>query len=234
MGMYPVGVSKQAGAVNGAARLPRKLRQTGLPSRPMFARIPSTSLSLWGRTCLLSAFLGLPLYASCTSSEDTEPFVPAVEGASQPSGEGALVSEDDACARLLKAANAAYDRLRCDSPAFPKCPGFLRPGGGSGCYEYYDSSVSACVTTYEGAASCRELSPCLATAKLNDALETCEQVTVVSSSGGVGGAGGAGPTAGAHTGGASEGGAPPLPDAGAPGVSGSPSTAGQTTGGAGG
>jgi hypothetical protein len=157
----------------------------------MFARNPSASLSHWGRTCLTWALLGLPLFASCTSSEDTEPFVPAVEGARQPQGSGALVSEDDACERLLKASKAAYKRLGCTAPKLPECPGFLRPGGGSGCYEYFDESVSACEETYEKAPSCRELSPCLATAELNTELPTCEQVDVVEPVGGAGGAGGA-------------------------------------------
>jgi len=236
MGMYPVGVSKQAGAVNAAARLPRKLRQTGLRCRPMFARIPSSSLSLWGRTCLISAFLGLPLYAACTASEDTEPFVPAAQGANQPPGEGALVSEEEACARLLKAANAAYDRLGCDAPSFPKCPAFLRPGGANGCFEYYDDSVSACVSAYEDARTCHDLSPCLATAERNDELETCEKVDL--GTGGAGGATGVGGApvvvGGADTGGAPAGGAAPLPAAGASGEGGGSSLAGQSAGGAGG
>jgi|GEM_PF-4206012 len=199
----------------------------------MFARNPSASLSHWGRTCLISALLGLPLFASCTASEDTEPFVPAVEGASQPTASGDLVSEDDACERLLKAAEAAYDRLGCSLPRFPECPGFLRPGGGSGCYEYFDDSVSACEETYEKAPSCRELSPCLATAQLNEELETCEKVDVVEPVGGAGGTAGAGPGPVAGTGGMPEGGAPTVPEAGAAGASGSPATAGQSAGGAG-
>lgn len=198
----------------------------------MFARIPSSSLSLWGRTCLISAFLGLPLYASCTASEDTEPFVPAAQGANQPPGEGALVSEEDACGRLLKAANAAYSRLGCEAPSFPKCPAFLRPGGANGCFEYYDDSVTACVSAYEDARTCQELSPCLATAERNDELETCEKVDPgTGGAGGVPGAGGTAAVAGANTGGATEGGAGALPEAGAGG--GSP-VAGQYAGGAGG
>lgn len=202
----------------------------------MFARIPSASLSHWGRACLVSALLGLPLFASCTTSEDTEPFVPAVEGARQPSGEGALVSEDDACAQLLDAANEAYDRLGCPAPTFPKCPAFLRPGGGSGCYEYYEDSVAACVAAYEDAPSCRELSPCLATAVFNDTLETCELVDVGTGGAGGAGTGGAGPVAGAGNGGAPPvGGAPPIVDGGAAGAGGGLDVpvAGQATGGAG-
>jgi hypothetical protein len=197
----------------------------------MLARNPSASLSHWGRTCLISALLGLPLFASCTSSEDTEPFVPAVEGASQPKASGALVSEDDACERLLKTAKAAYKRLGCSPPGFAACPGFLRPGGGSGCYEYFEDSVSACEERYEEAPSCRELSPCLATAQLNEELTTCERVGVIEPVGGAGGAAGAGPVAGAGMGGMPEGGSPTMPEAGAAGASGA--TAGQAAGGAG-
>jgi hypothetical protein len=186
----------------------------------MFARIPSASLSFWGRSSLALALFGLPLYASCTSSEDTEPFVPAVEGASQPKGEGTLITEDDACARLLKAAGDAYDRLGCDVPDFAACPAFLRPGGGSGCFEYYESSVANCETTYKSAPSCRELSPCLAVAERNDQLASCEQID----NPGAGGAGGgAAPVAGAANG---AGGVTSRPEAGAAGaapVSGQPS-----------
>jgi hypothetical protein len=225
MGMYPVGVSKRAGAVNGKARLPRKLRQTRLRCRLMSARIPSASLSPWGRACLISACLGLPFAASCTATEDTEPFVPAAQGASQPSAEGDLVSEDAACERLLKAANAAYKRLGCSPPSFPKCPGFLRPAGGSGCYEYYDDSVSACEDAYDAAPTCRELSPCLATAERNDELATCaREDTGTGGSAGAAGAAAAGAGAGASTGGAAAG-----PEAGASGSS----SAGQAAGGAG-
>ncbi len=162
--------------------------------------------------------------------------MPAVEGARQPAGEGALVSEDDACARLLDAAKEAYDRLGCDAPSFPKCPAFLRPGGGSGCYEYYEDSVSACVAVYEDAPSCRELSPCLATAVLNETLETCELIDVGTGGAGGAGAGGGGPVggAGAGNGGAPPaGGAPPVVDGGAAGMSGSAVVAGQASGGAG-
>jgi len=201
----------------------------------MFARIPSASLSPWGRACLLSALLGLPLFASCTASEDTEPFVPAAEGAKQPAGEGDLVSEEEACARLSKAASAAYDRLGCDAPSFPKCPSFLRPGGANGCFEYYEDSVSACVELYEDAPTCHELSPCLVTAERNDELETCERVGP--GAGGAGAGGAPGVAAGASSGGAADGGAADggaAPDVGGSGASGSSTMAGQSPGGAGG
>jgi hypothetical protein len=189
----------------------------------MFARIPAASLFLWGRSCLVAAFLGLPIFVACTSSEDTEPFVPATEGATQAPAEGSLISEDDACARLLEAALAAYERLGCDAPEYPECPGFLRPGGGTGCYSYYDDSVSACEQAYEDADSCARLAPCLAVAERDDALPTCEQIEMSA-----GGAGGAGSVAGASSGGSSSGGAPQS-DGGAP-IGGA--EAGQPTGGA--
>jgi len=202
----------------------------------MLARIRFASLSRRGQTSLVLALAGLPLLPSCTTSEDTEPFVPAAEGATQPSGDGTLLSEADACSELLKAAQAAYKRLGCDAPEFPDCPGFLRPGGGSGCYEYYENSVKACVATYEGAGACRDLSPCLATVELNALLPSCELV------GGEGGAGGVTGAAGSTSGGAPEGGAT-SPAGGSPGASGAPgapgasgaptSSAGQAAGGAG-
>jgi len=194
----------------------------------MLARIPFASLSRWGRTSLVLALAGLPLFASCTSSEDTEPFVPAAEGATQPSGDGTLLSEADACSQLLEAANAAYKRLGCDAPQFPDCPGFLRPGGGSGCYEYYENTITTCTAAYEHAATCRDLSPCLATAELNDMLPTCELAVGEGGSGGVSGVSG-----GASSGGAPAGGATSQPEGGTPGASGAaPAAAGQPAGGA--
>ena len=178
----------------------------------MFVRIPSASLSRWARTGLVLALSGLPLFASCTSSEDTEPFVPAREGATQPDANGDLLSEDDACAIVHKAAKAAYERFNCDGEV-AECPGFLRPGGGNGCYEYYSDSVTACESAYEDAASCRSLSPCIVSAKRNDELATCETVDTTT-----GGAGGAGPDAVGGAGGIS--GAPPVTEAGAAGVGG--------------
>jgi hypothetical protein len=178
----------------------------------MFVRIPSASLSRWARTGLVLALSGLPLFASCTTSEDTEPYVPAREGAMQPDANGDLLSEDEACATVRNAAKAAYDRLNCEGD-LAECPGFLRPGGGNGCYEYYSDSVTACENAYQDAGSCRSLSPCIVTAKRNDDLATCEAVDT--GTGGTGGVGGAGPDA---VGGA--GGAPPVTEAGAAGIGG--------------
>lgn len=159
----------------------------------MIVRVPP-SLSRWGRCSLGLALSGL-LYASCTTAEDTEPYVPAVSGATQPDPDDDLIDEDEACDRLRSAAEDAYDRLRCPEPAFPDCPSFLRPGGGSGCYEYSAGSVEACEEAYEEASSCRTLAPCVATAVLNAELPSCEQV-VVPGAGGAGNAGGAGPELG--------------------------------------
>ena len=102
----------------------------------MFVRNPSASLTHWGRSSLLAALLGLPLYASCTKSEDTEPYVPAQPGAQQPAGSGSLVSEADACDALRAAYEKSYDDLGCNLPEPPDCPDFIRPGAGSGCYSY--------------------------------------------------------------------------------------------------
>ena len=166
----------------------------------------SRSFSGWGGSSLAFALSAL-LYASCTTSEDTEPYVPAVDGAIQPEASGALISEDDACDRLKSAAEKAYDRLDCEPPTFQDCPAFLRPGGGSGCYEYREGSIEACEDKYAEASSCRTLSPCFATAELNLELATCEQVPVGEGGAGGGAAGGAGPTAGA-AGDAAQGGTP--------------------------
>jgi len=136
--------------------------------------MPSVSRVRWGRLSLAAVLSGLPLLAGCTSSEDTEPFVPAVQGAKQPSGSGKLVGEDAACERVLKAAKSAYARLGCEAPAFAECPGFVRPAGGSGCFEYYESSVASCESSYEDAGSCRTLGPCIVTAERNDSLPSCE------------------------------------------------------------
>ncbi len=190
----------------------------------MSVRIPSASWVRWGRSSLVLALCGLPLYASCTSSEDTEPHVPAVPGAQQPGGEGELVAEDAACERLRQAAEDAYERLGCDAPTFADCPGFLRPGGGSGCYEYRERSVSACERAYDDAPTCRELSPCIVTAELNTDLPTCE---LVSGEGGAGGSGGtgAGPSGEGGEGGqvaAGDGGTPSVPVGGSGGEAGAP------------
>jgi hypothetical protein len=178
---------------------------------------------------LVSALVGLSLVPSCTKSEDTEPFVPAPEGAVQPEGGGALLTEAEACTRLLDAAAAARKRLGCGGPDLAECPGFLRPGGGSGCYEYSENSVESCEEAYDAALTCQTLSPCIATAERNDALPTCEIPGA-----GEGGAGGAA----AGAGGVAAGGAPPFPGAGAPadgGVAGAPvEQGGAPAGGAGG
>jgi hypothetical protein len=190
----------------------------------MIARMPSADSSRWGRasSALLLAVL---LPASCTTDEDIEPHVPSRSGAIQPEAGGALLSEEEACERLLTAAQDAYDRLRCDA-TFADCPTFLRPGGSSGCYEYYEDSIEACEAAYDDASSCRNLSPCFATAEVNLELPTCEQPP--SGEGGAGGAaaGGAGP------GGAAAGGEATVPIGGSPDSGGAPAQAGAPAAGA--
>jgi hypothetical protein len=156
----------------------------------MIVRVRS-SLSRRGRSSLAFALFGL-LYASCAGSEDTEPYVPAVNGATQPEADGDLIGEDEACDRLKSAAEDAYERLGCPEPSFEACPAFVRPAGGSGCYEYSAGSVEACEDAYDAADSCRSLSPCVATAVPNAELPTCEHLVVP----GAGGGGGAGAGAG--------------------------------------
>jgi hypothetical protein len=196
----------------------------------MFVRIPSASSSRWGRFSLVLGFGLSPVFASCANTEDTEPLVPAMRGANQPKSSGDLVPEDEACERLRSAALAAYDDLRCPPPSYPECPGFLRPGGGSGCYEYREGSVASCEREYEGATSCSNLAPCLATAELNLELPTCEQVEPE----GVAGAGGGAGAGTGGTGGSGEGGALPV-EGGSPGVAGQgplAGAAGEANGGA--
>jgi hypothetical protein len=177
----------------------------------MLARMPFASLARWGRVSLVVALPGLWLSASCTPSEDTEPFIPAREGPSQASGRGTLVSADIACERLRAAAEDAYDRLRCDDLSAGDCPAFLGPAGGNGCYEYADESIAKCEAAYEDARSCQAL-PCVVTGERNDRLPGCEQS-------GEGGDGGQGALGGAPNGGSGQGGEAPLLGAGAPGAS---------------
>jgi hypothetical protein len=191
----------------------------------MFVRIPFASLPCWGRRSLALALGVVPAFVSCATSEDTEPFVPSVQGAMQPDDGGDLISEEDACDRLRTAALDAYERLDCDAPAYPDCPGFLRPGGGSGCYEYRADSVDSCEQAYENAASCRVLAPCLATAELNVELSTCDQ-PVMDGAGGAGGGSGAGGGGGDAGGMDAGGGMPPVIEGGSSGVAGQAAQAG--------
>jgi len=118
-----------------------------------------------------------------------------------------MLTEEDACSRVVGALAAARKKLGCSSPPPAQCPGFLRPGGGNGCYEYSEESVEACEKSYKNAFSCTDLAPCIVTAERNDALTTCEVVAD-----GEGGAGGVANAGGAPT----QGGAPTSPEAGAP------------------
>jgi len=187
--------------------------------------MPFASLAGWGRVSLAVALAGPWLSASCTPSEDTEPFIPAREGPSQPSASGALVSADIACERLRAAAEDAYDRLNCDDPSADECPAFLGPAGGNGCYEYDDGSIAKCEAAYEEARSCQGL-PCIVTAERNDQLPGCGPH---SGAGGDGGDGGQ-PSFGGAPSGTGQGGEAPLLGAGAPGASGA---AGASDGGTG-
>lgn len=180
---------------------------------PMLVPLPSALSARWGRFGLVSALAGLALCVSCTSSEDTEPFIPATEGAQQPSGSGALLSEADACERVREAARNAYERLHCAAPTFAVCPDYVRPGGASGCYEYYEASVAACEKAYEDARTCGTLAPCIVSAQRNEELDTCERLDD-------GGAGQGGGSSGGSTGAGGEGQTTPLPEGGAPAMGG--------------
>jgi hypothetical protein len=196
----------------------------------MIVRVPDRSR--WRRSTLAVALLGLA-YASCTTSEDTEPYVPAEEGAIQPGGDGALLDEDEACERVKSAAEDAYGRLRCDAPTFAACPGFIRPGAGNGCYAYYEESVEACEEAYADAGSCQRLSPCIVSAVLDETLPSCVLGAGGAGGGGAGGGGaGGGGAGGAGPGGAGSGG--DAPAGGAPSMGGTGAEGGVPAGGVGG
>lgn len=215
MGMNLLRVDKQAGGVNARETRPRKQPGSRLRCPTMIARACFFTRSSWGRTGLLLLTTLLPAYASCTTDQDTEPFVPALPGATQPVAAGATLSEDEACERMLDAATAAYAKHGC-SFEHAECPDFIRPAGASGCYEYSEDSVDACESTYAEASSCVSLGPCFATAIENTSLPSCELV-VVPGEGGAPGSDGGAPGAG--------GGAPGA-EGGAPGSSGAASQAG--------
>jgi hypothetical protein len=186
----------------------------------MIARARYFTRSPWGRTGLLLLTAILPVYLSCTTDQDTEPFVPALPGATQPVATGSLLSEREACERLLEAATAAYSEHDCELE-HAGCPDFVRPAGASGCYQYSEASVEDCESSYAAATSCSNLAPCFVTAIENTSLPECELVGGVPSEGGApGSAGGPG----------SDGGAP-VTDGGAPGSSGAPSQVGGASGG---
>jgi hypothetical protein len=199
----------------------------------MLAWLSPAARAQHGRAAVAFALLVLPVYASCTKSEDTEPFVPAQEGAFQPEGGGDLISEEEACDRIAEAESEARERLSCNPELVGECPGYIRPGAGSGCYEYSASSVAACEEAYDASRSCAQLQRCVVSATLNLELETCQQAGEggAAGAGGGGGAlggaggeagslGGAGGDTGAPLGGAGQG------TGGAPDLGGSGGTAG--------
>ncbi|HEY6079408.1 MAG TPA: hypothetical protein VIW29_11425 [Polyangiaceae bacterium] len=162
----------------------------------------------------------LPVYLSCTSDQDTEPFVPALPGATQPVASGSLLSEGEACERLLEAATSAYAEHGCELE-HAECPDFIRSAGASGCYEYQEESVEECESSYAAATSCSNLAPCFVTAIENTSLPECELVAVPGEGGAPGSAGGAP---------GSDGGTPGS-DGGTPGSSGASTQMGGASGG---
>ncbi|MET0790641.1 MAG: hypothetical protein ABW061_03910 [Polyangiaceae bacterium] len=126
--------------------------------------------------------------ASCTSQKDTQAFVPSGRGAVQPDAGGALLSEAAACAKLKAAESSARSTLGCPSLT-RECPSYIRPAGGSDCFQYSQPSIDGCATLFASFTTCAdfETHPCLISA-----TDTC----TFSDGGapGEGGAGGAGGT----------------------------------------
>ncbi len=174
--------------------------------------IRAKARSAWLLGCSL---LLLGLGGSCSESDETEPFIPPRVGAEQPASGGDALSEAETCERLREAEEAARVDLQCDDLERPECPYYVRPAG-TGCWEYSEDSVSACVDKIAAYEDCSdfELSPCILTATPSES--DCP------APGGEGGAGGSDPAAGGSPG---TGGAP-QPAGGAPGGGGAPEQGG--------
>jgi len=148
------------------------------------------------------------LGSACSSTKDTEAYVPSQRGAVQPDAGGPLISEASACNQVQSAEAAARASLGCPAVKLA-CPGAIRPAGGEACFEYSQGSVDGCAALFDSFKSCDDfaLHPCLISA-----LSVCD-------SAGEGGAGGAAGGPGA---------------AGAAGEAGSAGASGQSEGGSGG
>jgi hypothetical protein len=122
-------------------------------------RAKARSIWLLGGSLLL-----LGLGGSCTETDETEPFVPPRQGASQPGGGGKKLSEDEACERVREAEEAARVDLQCSDLERPACPYYVRPAG-TGCWEFSEESVSACVDKIAAYEDCSDFarSPCILT-----------------------------------------------------------------------
>jgi hypothetical protein len=172
--------------------------------------IRAKARSAWLLGCSL---LLLGLGASCSESDETEPFVPPRVGAEQPASGGEPLGADEACERLREAEEAARVNLQCRDLERPECPDYVRPAG-TGCWVYSEDSVTACVDKIAEYDDCSdfEQSRCILAATPSDS--DCA----------LGGGGGAGGSDTSNGGTPGAGGAPAL--GGAPGAGGAPEAPG--------
>ena len=155
----------------------------------------------WVCLCCVSLLMA----ASCTSDTETDAYVPSEPGAVQPNSGGPLLAEADACAQLKGAESSARSKLGC-AAVTRDCPSFVRPAGGSGCFQYSKASIAACASLFESFGDCADFDkhPCLISATACDVEPNGEGGAggAVGSAGAAaapdeGGSGGSGETAGA-------------------------------------
>ncbi len=168
-----------------------------------------------GLACLVVA-------ESCSDSDGTDPYIPSQPGAQQPDGSGAALDESAACEQVRAAEEQARVRLQCPDLMRPECPYYVRPAG-SGCWEFPQDSVDACVEAIGDYTTCNDFSnkPCVLSAVPSS--DTCPDSPIVGAAGatGEGGVGGAA-------------GAPSVGGEGGLGAAGNAGAAGAALGGAGG
>jgi len=125
--------------------------------------------------------LALAASVSCSTTKDTEDFVPSQRGAVQPDGGGPLLSEAAACGQLKAAESGARQALGC-AAVTRECPSYIRPAGAA-CFQYQQASIDGCADLFDSFQSCEDfaLHPCLVTA-----VSLCDEPNP-----GEGGAGGA-------------------------------------------
>lgn len=132
-----------------------------------FREVKSYSLRLSAR----QRFMGvgcvgiLWLLAACTEPLTSEEIVQAGRGAVQPSGEGALLREAEACGLLRDAHEETIARLDCSRPV-PSCPVGVRPAGACSNYGYAAETVESCAELVRKYESCADFDrkPCIVTA----------------------------------------------------------------------
>lgn len=123
---------------------------------------------------IVTELVAVLVAVGCTSSPDTGATNPAVQGAVQPEGGGAAMSESDACQAIRGALDQASSRLSCGTPALAPCPGYIRPSGGA-CLEYYQRTVDQCVKMIGAYTSCDDFAnhPCYVTPIAGSAPQGC-------------------------------------------------------------